>query len=263
VECVDQIINSCASGKSCAFDCDDAPDNNMTSVADDAESDDDVFENIGHTATTDNNSYASDSSAEDMKDAFEGFRDAELITKLSKKKVETHDFKTFVKNDNLKRETKTEAKKNTRQKGDADSLKKYAYGKFICVFYFIKETNLGWLYYLLVDLTLMDLGKIADEGCNEECSYDRKCVRRADWYAAYDLRKKFWGKPEEDPYMPKKRLHQIIDIYKYCDAVKVVSPFKFYNKILNFFYSWLSNYVLIIFSMRNDSMTRPSGQFLK
>ena len=71
-------------------------------------------------------------------------------------------------------------------------------------------------------MTLMDLGKIADEGCNEECSYDRKCIRRSDWYAAYDLRKTFRGKPDDEPFMPKKRLHQIVDIYKYCDAVKVV-----------------------------------------
>jgi len=71
----------------------------------------------------------------------------------------------------------------------------------------------------------MDLGKLADDGCNDECSYDRKCIGRADWYAAYDLRKRFWGKPEEDPYMPQKRLHQIVDIYKYCDAVKVYFSF--------------------------------------
>jgi hypothetical protein len=50
----------------------------------------------------------------------------------------------------------------------------------------------------------MDLGKMADEGCNDECSYDRKCLNRADWYAAYDLRRTFWGKPEDNPFMPKK-----------------------------------------------------------
>lgn len=67
----------------------------------------------------------------------------------------------------------------------------------------------------------MDLGKMADEGCNDECSYDRKCLNRADWYAAYDLRRTFWGKPEDNPFMPKKRMQQIVNIYKYCEVVKV------------------------------------------
>ena len=142
-ECDEPIAKSCASGKSCIFDCDDAQDNIMVSVADDAESDDGVFDNIGNMTITDNNSYASDSSEEDMKDAFEGFGEApESTTKPSKKIVESQDFKTFVKNDKLKRE-KTEVKKNTRQKGDADSLKKYAYGKFICVFLFNKGNKFG------------------------------------------------------------------------------------------------------------------------
>ena len=89
----------------------------------------------------------------------------------------------------------------------------------------------------------MDLGKLADDGCNDECSYDRKCISHADWYAAYDLRKRFWGKPEEDPYMPQKRLHQIVDIYKYCDAVKVCSPLV-HNNNLRFMYIIMLTFVM-------------------
>jgi len=45
---------------------------------------------------------------------------------------------------------------------------------------------------------------MAEHGCNYECSSDRNCIERADWYAAYNLRKDFWGESNEDPFMPKK-----------------------------------------------------------
>ncbi len=67
----------------------------------------------------------------------------------------------------------------------------------------------------------MDLGSMAKLGCNDECSFGKDCLRRADWYEAYNLRLSFWGKPEEAPYMPKKRLEQIASIYKLCEAAKV------------------------------------------
>ena len=67
----------------------------------------------------------------------------------------------------------------------------------------------------------MDLGKIAKEGCNQECTFGKDCLRRADWYEAYNLRLTFWGKPSEDPYMPRKRLEKIVDIFKICEAAKV------------------------------------------
>ena len=67
----------------------------------------------------------------------------------------------------------------------------------------------------------MDLGQMAEEGCNEECSFGRKCIRRADWYAAYTMRKTFWGDKNADPYVPKERLRQIINIFQYCEAAKV------------------------------------------
>jgi hypothetical protein len=67
----------------------------------------------------------------------------------------------------------------------------------------------------------MELGKFADDGCNEECSYDKQCLRRADWYEAYKLRQEFWGAPTDAPYMPKKRLSQIMNIFTICHAVQV------------------------------------------
>ena len=62
---------------------------------------------------------------------------------------------------------------------------------------------------------------MAEDGCNDECSYDRKCIRRADWWAAYTMRRDFWGTRNENAYMPKQRLQKVVDIFKYCEAVKV------------------------------------------
>lgn len=77
----------------------------------------------------------------------------------------------------------------------------------------------------------MDLGSMAELGCNDECIFGKECLKRADWYEAYNLRKFFWGKPEDPPYMPKKRLEQIVDIYKLCDAKKV--SMEEYNNLKN------------------------------
>jgi hypothetical protein len=62
---------------------------------------------------------------------------------------------------------------------------------------------------------------MAEHGCYDECSYDRNCIERADWYAAYNLRKDFWGESNEDPFMPKKRLQKIVHIFRICETVKV------------------------------------------
>ena len=67
----------------------------------------------------------------------------------------------------------------------------------------------------------MELGDMAKLGCNDECSYDKHCLTRACWQEAYNLRQTFWGKPNDDPYMPKQRLQQIVNIYRICNAVKV------------------------------------------
>ena len=131
VGCDEKVVSSCASGQSCLYECDYAPDNDV-SVAEDAVSDDEVFENIRFKNIADDNSLSSNSSEEDLKDAFKDFGETESSTKASKKKVTLQDFTTFVKDDKIKFE-KADAKKVSRQKGDAESLKKYAYGKFICV----------------------------------------------------------------------------------------------------------------------------------
>ena len=81
--------------------------------------------------------------------------------------------------------------------------------------------NLSLFNFLSTDLTFMDLGKLAKDGCNEECIFGKDCIKRADWYEAYNLRVSFWGNPNEDPYMPRKRLEKITDIYKLCEAAKV------------------------------------------
>jgi hypothetical protein len=41
----------------------------------------------------------------------------------------------------------------------------------------------------------MELGYMAELGCNDECSYDKRCLTRACWQEAYKLRQDFWGKP--------------------------------------------------------------------
>ena len=63
---------------------------------------------------------------------------------------------------------------------------------------------------------------MAELGCNDECSYDKRCLTRACWQEAFKLRRDFWGKPDEDPLMPKQRLEQIVNIYQICHAVKVI-----------------------------------------
>jgi hypothetical protein len=127
VGCDERIINSCASGKSCAFDCDNA------------DSDDGVFENIRKSTISDNSASDSNSSEEDFKDALEDLANkSKSITDSPEKKAKFQDFKNFIKNDYKKIESSSEEakKKARRQKGDADSLKKYAYGKLIYFSYY-------------------------------------------------------------------------------------------------------------------------------
>ena len=95
----------------------------------------------------------------------------------------------------------------------------------------ISRFQLDLLHFKYIDLSFMELGKIAEEGCNEECSYNRKCVQQADWFAAYSLRKTFWGESFEEPYMPKKRLEQIVNIFKLCEYARAYIYIIFVNEI--------------------------------
>jgi hypothetical protein len=128
--CEAQIINSCASGKACEFNCDDFQEN-FESEGGDVGSGDDVFKHIEN-ATTNNDAYSTDSSEEDCKDAFEGFEEAQSSKMPSAKKPKLQDFKTFIKNES--RMYEPTKKKDFRQKGDAESLKKYAYGKLVVIY---------------------------------------------------------------------------------------------------------------------------------
>jgi hypothetical protein len=103
---------ACADGLSCTFKCDDSADE---VIAEDVSSDDEEFEN----ASTSNETY---SSLEDTKDAFEDYDKTPEPSVHPKKKAKMQDYKTFVETD----------AKNTRQRGDAASLKHYTYGQLKC-----------------------------------------------------------------------------------------------------------------------------------
>ena len=73
---------------------------------------------------------------------------------------------------------------------------------------------------ILIGQKFSDFVDLKIEGCTRECSFDRKCLTHVDDEEIWLIRKYFWGKPEDDPYMPKKRLENIQSIFKTCEAIK-------------------------------------------
>ena len=67
----------------------------------------------------------------------------------------------------------------------------------------------------------MDYVELKLGGCTKECSFDRQCLRHVDDVEMYNIRRNFWGRQEDDPYLPKRRLQSIQTIFSTCEGIKV------------------------------------------
>ncbi len=117
-------------GSSCLLNCDlrpAAPQNNFDVTVEDIDSD------VESNCTDSTGTISTNSSVEDARDAFEQFLEPEEPPIASKRLKSAATYRSLSLVPTIKKETD---KKTYRQKSDAASLKKYAYGKLFCYYYY-------------------------------------------------------------------------------------------------------------------------------
>ena len=98
-------------------------------------------------------------------------------------------------------------------------------GIYIKLFSFNNKAWRTLILQFIVDASVSEFAETARLGCNAECSFDKKCLSYVDIEEMYKLKDCFWGKPNEKPFLPKRRKEKIQDIFTLCRANKVCSIF--------------------------------------